>query len=94
VIVDMWNVHWCHSATTRVGELAVPMNATLAAARAAGIHIIFAPSDVTSFYASSPARQRTLALPNATQPPSKPPHGPNPPAFPLGTVRGMLLGKP
>ena len=26
VVVDMWNVHWCHTATTRVGEIAVPMN--------------------------------------------------------------------
>lgn len=33
VIVDMWNVHWCHSATTRVGEIATKMNHTLEAAR-------------------------------------------------------------
>ena len=32
------------------------MNQTLAAARQAGIHIIFAPSDVTGFYAKDPAR--------------------------------------
>ena len=32
------------------------MNQTLAAARGAGIHTIFAPSDVTGFYAKDPAR--------------------------------------
>ena len=85
IVVDMWNVHWCHSATTRVGEIAVPMNATLAAARDAGIHIIYAPSDVTSFYASNPARARTLALRNATQPLRKPRYA-SPPSFPLGTA--------
>ena len=82
VIVDMWDVHWCHSATTRVGEIAVPMNQTLAAARDAGIHIVFAPSDVTSFYATSAARKRTLSLPNATLPPST---TIKIPGFPLGT---------
>jgi hypothetical protein len=25
VVVDMWNVHWCASASTRVTELAPPM---------------------------------------------------------------------
>ena len=72
VVVDMWNKHWCKTATTRVGEIAVPMNETLSAARKAGIHIVFAPSDVTSFYAKNPARLRTLSLPNATLPPSAP----------------------
>ena len=96
----MWNVHWCHTATTRVGEIAVPMNvrspphptsphppaevqllspmmpvrpqATLTAARDSGVHIVFAPSDVTSFYTTHPSRKRTLGLPNVTLPPSKP----------------------
>lgn len=84
VVVDMWNKHWCKTATTRVGEIAVPMNETLSAARKAGIHIVFAPSDVTSFYAKNPARLRTLSLPNATLPPSAP-SKPAPPPFPLGT---------
>jgi hypothetical protein len=84
VVVDMWNKHWCKTATTRVGEIAVPMNETLSAARKAGIHIVFAPPDVTSFYAKNPARLRTLSLPNATLPPSAP-SKPAPPPFPLGT---------
>lgn len=68
VVVDMWDKHWCESATLRVGELAVPMNATLAAARAAGVQVIFAPSDVYSVYDATPSRQWVLALPNATLP--------------------------
>lgn len=83
VVVDMWNVHWCPTATTRVGEIAVPMNKTLQAARDLGVHIIFAPSDVTSFYAKEPARLRTLALPTVALPPqNKQPV----PTFPLGTT--------
>jgi len=68
IVVDMWNVHWCHSATTRVGEIATPMNHTLAAARQLGVHIVFAPSDVTAFYKTEPARLRTLALPKVKKP--------------------------
>ena len=64
VVVDMWNTHWCKSDVTRIQQIAVPMNATLAAAREFGIHVIFAPSDVTSYYASTAVRRRTLALPN------------------------------
>lgn len=61
------------------------MNHTLAAARDLGINIIFAPSDVTSFYASSAARERTLRLKNASLPPTKPKYNQSPP-FPLSTV--------
>ena len=62
------------------------MNATLAAARELGIHVIFAPSDVTSYYAATAVRHRTLALPNATLPPTRPKYNHTPPAFPLGTA--------
>ena len=84
IVVDMWDVHWCHTATSRVAKLAVPMNQTLSAARAAGIHIIFAPSDVTGFYYDSPARLRTLAAPKATLPPFNPKYS-KVPQFPLST---------
>ena len=81
IVVDMWNVHWCPTATTRVGKIAVPMNKTLYAARDLGIHIIFAPSDVTSFYKTDPARLRTLALPTIQLPDS---NKQQVPTFPLG----------
>ena len=41
IIVDMWNVHWCHSATTRVGEIATPMNHTLTAALAMSVTVMY-----------------------------------------------------
>ena len=86
VVVDMWDTHWCKSDVTRIQQIAVPMNATLAAARELGIHVIFAPSDVTSYYAATAVRHRTLALPNATLPPTRPKYNHTPPAFPLGTA--------
>ena len=63
------------------------MNHTLAAARELGVNVIFAPSDVTSFYANSAARKRTLGLKNVTLPPTKPkfPASKTPP-FPLNTA--------
>lgn len=82
VIVDMWNEHWCESATTRVGGLAPPMNQTIAAARAAGVSIIFAPSDCADYYKDSAARKYVLNLENVPLPPSNPKHVP---AMPLDT---------
>merc|ERR1712217_92651 len=48
------------------------MNQTLAAARALGIHIIFAPSDCQNYYTTNPARKNVFALPNVTVPEWKP----------------------
>jgi len=64
VIVDMWDKHWCPSATTRVAELATPMNAFIKEARNLGFNIVWAPSDVTAFYppTNSTARNNTLSL--------------------------------
>jgi len=64
VIVDMWDKHWCPSATTRVAELATPMNQFVKAARLLGAHIVWAPSDVTGFYppTNCTARNNTLSL--------------------------------
>ena len=72
VIVDMWNKHWCASATTRVAELATPMDEFVNASRAAGLTIVWAPSDVTAFYEGTAPRNNTLALPQAPLPPSHP----------------------
>ena len=58
------------------------MNEYIKAARAGGAQIIWAPSDVTDFYAGTPQRELVQSLPNATLPPGKP--GAVPP-MPLGT---------
>jgi nicotinamidase-related amidase len=68
VICDMWNLHWCKSATRRCGELAGKMAPLIDQARARGIHIVHAPSDTLDFYADHPARKRALAVPAAAPP--------------------------
>src|SRR5579863_1495076 len=62
VICDMWDKHWCGGANRRVGALAERMNPVLDRARAYGIQIVHAPSDVMDFYKDAPQRRRILAL--------------------------------
>lgn len=63
VICDMWDRHWCASASARVNELAPVMNQVIRKAREQGVRIIHAPSDTLAFYASMPQRQNVLAVP-------------------------------
>ena len=63
IVCDMWDDHWCKSASRRVAELAGPLNDTVKAARARGIFIIHAPSSVTDFYRDTPQRKRAQAAP-------------------------------
>jgi nicotinamidase-related amidase len=58
IICDMWDDHWCKSASARVGELAGPLNEAVKAARACGVFIIHAPSTCTKFYEGTPQRKR------------------------------------
>jgi nicotinamidase-related amidase len=68
IICDMWDDHWCRSASRRVGELAGPLNETVKAARARGVFIIHAPSSVTAFYKEAPQRKLAQAAPFAATP--------------------------
>ncbi len=68
LICDLWDKHWCQSASRRTGELAEQLAPIIEAARAHGVHIIHAPSDTIDFYKDSPARRRILAAPAATPP--------------------------
>jgi nicotinamidase-related amidase len=63
IVCDMWDDHWCKSATARVGELAGPMNDMLKAARAKGVFVIHAPSTTTGFYKDTPQRTRAQNAP-------------------------------
>ncbi|MBP8258807.1 MAG: ThuA domain-containing protein [Verrucomicrobia bacterium] len=65
VICDMWDRHWCQGASRRVAELAPAINEVARLARARGVLIIHAPSDVVDHYRDHPARQRALAAPKA-----------------------------
>lgn len=68
IICDMWDDHWCRSASKRVGELAGPMNKVVKAAREQGILIIHAPSSVVSFYKDTPQRKLVKAAPFVESP--------------------------
>ena len=82
VVVDMWDQHWCSSVTERTGEMAIKINRTANVLRDQGAAIIWAPSQTTSFYDNTRVRNRTLALPRTTVPPSA--EMPQP-AFPIST---------
>lgn len=62
VICDMWDNHWCKGAARRVNVLARNMVPVLDKARAAGILIIHAPSEVMDFYRDYPQRRAMLSL--------------------------------
>jgi nicotinamidase-related amidase len=47
------------------------MNHVIETARTQGVHIIHAPSDTLDFYAETPARARTRAIPPVAPPPPK-----------------------
>src|SRR6266545_8255941 len=61
LICDMWDNHWCSGATQRVNALVKVMAPVVEQARASGIQIIHAPSDVMAFYKDYPQRKRMLA---------------------------------
>lgn len=58
IICDMWDRHWCDSATARVARMAPQVNAFVNAARAKGVTIVHAPSSTIDFYQDHPARKR------------------------------------
>ncbi|MEC8932261.1 MAG: hypothetical protein VYB08_12630, partial [Candidatus Latescibacterota bacterium] len=74
LLCDVWDSHWCRGARERLDDLIPQMNATVNAARDAGIQIVHAPSGTMEFYADHPARKRVLDnalvdLPDETLPP-------------------------
>jgi nicotinamidase-related amidase len=70
IVCDMWDQHWCRSASRRVGDFAPRMNEVVKAARALGVQIIHAPSSTMDFYAGTPQRRRMIEAPY-TEPPVK-----------------------
>lgn len=63
VVCDMWDRHWCPTATARVAEMAPRMNEVLKAARNAGVLIIHCPSDTLDFYKDTPQRKLAQQAP-------------------------------
>jgi nicotinamidase-related amidase len=68
IICDMWDDHWCKSASRRVGEMAPALNDTVKDARAKGIFIIHAPSSVVNFYKNTSQRKLARKAPFAKAP--------------------------
>jgi nicotinamidase-related amidase len=68
VICDMWDKHWCESASRRCSEIAKRMNPVLEAARSKGVFIVHAPSETMSFYADAPQRKRMQSSPKVNPP--------------------------
>lgn len=76
LICDMWDQHWCRSASRRCDEIAQRMAPVIEAARARGITIIHAPSDCMEFYQDTPQRRRMIEVPYVEPPPPRQIHEP------------------
>jgi nicotinamidase-related amidase/type 1 glutamine amidotransferase len=63
VVCDMWDKHWCPTATARVAEMAPRMNEVLKAARQKGALILHCPSDTMDFYKDTPQRKLAQGAP-------------------------------
>ncbi len=58
ILCDMWDKHWCVSATARAAAMAPRMDALVRELRSRGVLIIHAPSNTMDFYADHPGRKR------------------------------------
>lgn len=68
IAVDVWNFHWCKTATMRVDAFIPRMNKALDAAREMGMTVMLCPSDVVDNYVGYPQRETVLALPKIKVP--------------------------
>ena len=68
LICDMWDRHWCRSATRRCDAIAHQMAPVIEAARARGVQIIHSPSDCMEFYKETPQRRRMIDAPHVDPP--------------------------
>ncbi len=68
IAVDVWNYHWCKTATMRVDAIVPRMNKALDAARSLGMTVLLCPSDVVENYVGYPQRETVLALPKLPVP--------------------------
>jgi len=69
IICDLWDKHWCASATRRCGELANGIAPFVEQMRARGVLIVHCPSDTMAFYQESPQRKRMVEAPAAPDAP-------------------------
>jgi len=65
IAVDVWNYHWCKTATMRVDAIVPRINKALEAARALGMTVMLCPSDVVDNYVGYPQREAVFACPRS-----------------------------
>ncbi|HEV8603882.1 MAG TPA: isochorismatase family protein, partial [Tepidisphaeraceae bacterium] len=65
IICDMWDQHWCASATRRCGEIAPRINELVSAVRAKGGLVVHAPSDTMKTYEGTAGRKLAMSAPAA-----------------------------
>ena len=68
IAVDVWNYHWCKTATMRVDAIVPRLNKALEAARALGMTVMLCPSDVVNNYVGYPQREVIFLLPKIPVP--------------------------
>ncbi|MBL9138165.1 MAG: NPCBM/NEW2 domain-containing protein [Verrucomicrobiales bacterium] len=68
VVVDVWNFHWCKTATMRVDAIVPRMNRALEVLRELGMTVMLCPSDVVDNYVGLPQREAIFALPPVSVP--------------------------
>jgi len=68
IAVDVWNFHWCKTATMRVDAIVPRINKALEAARELGMTVMLCPSDVVDNYVGYPQREAIFALPKVSVP--------------------------
>jgi nicotinamidase-related amidase len=68
VICDMWDKHWCESASKRCDALSKKAGPVVAALRKKGVTIIHCPSDCMEFYKDSAQRKSMIAVKKVTPP--------------------------
>ena len=71
VVCDMWDDHWCQSASKRCAELAKKAEPVLKACRDSGMTIVHCPSDTMAFYKDHPARTRVARVEKVAPPKAK-----------------------
>jgi nicotinamidase-related amidase len=68
VLCDIWDKHWCESATLRCDTIAKNVATVVESLRKKGVFIVHCPSDTMDFYKVSAPRARMKAFPNVEFP--------------------------
>lgn len=68
VLCDMWDKHWCDSATKRCDVICKKAAPVVAMLRKKGVTVVHCPSDCMAFYKDAPQRKAMQAIEQVTPP--------------------------